>query len=144
MRIVFLSLLFNCALSQAQLEQTFTVKMQKTKVFAGIYCTEHLTDGRTCFEFDTAGMVHFFVWGKDLKSIAATPHHYYFSIPFTQKADSIFFHTLSVSNPPGLPKIEVFTQYIAWVGVKSMTMSIVTTATNATYTPRYILLKYVE
>lgn len=114
------------------------------KPFAGTFCTEYLTDGRTCFEFDTTGIVHFFVWGKDLKSLASTPHHNYFSVPYVQKADSIFFHTLSVSNPPGLAQVEVFTQYTVWVGVKRINMNITTTATNATYTPRHVVLFKVE
>lgn len=144
MRILFIVSLFNCALSHAQQEHTYTVKKQKPETFVGTFCTEYLTDGRTCFEFDTAGTVHFFVWGKDLKSIALTPHHNYFSVPFIQKNDSIFFHTLSVSNPAGLPKIEVLTQYTAWVGNKQMNMNITTTATNATYTPRHVVLYKVD
>lgn len=80
----------------------FTVKKNSSHFVPGFYCSDYMTDGRSCFYFDTLNKVHFFVSNQSPEKIPVaymqSPAAYY-TVPYVVNADTVKFIS-SIYNSP--------------------------------------------
>lgn len=80
----------------------FTVKKNNPHFVPGFYCSDYMTDGRSCFYFDTLNKVHFFISSQSPEKIPVaymqSPASYY-TVPYVVNADTVSF-IASIYNSP--------------------------------------------